>query len=156
MKCPVCNHDSTKVNDSRLTSEGEAVRRRRECTQCGFRFSTLEERVILDLQVIKKSGRAQPYSREKLERGLKRALEKRPLNQEQFHKLISSIEIEIQRRRNPDIQSTLIGELILNFLYDFDKVAYIRFASVYREYNDISGFQAELVNLEDRIPPTIR
>src|SRR3989338_1511944 len=111
MKCPVCLAEDTKVNDSRLTEEGFAIRRRRECQKCAFRFSTYEQIEILNLTVIKRNGNKEPYQREKLERGLKHALEKRPYSQDEFKKLINTIERDIQKKKQEEITSQAIGEL---------------------------------------------
>lgn len=147
MHCPVCNNKDTKVTDSRLTSDKLAVRRRRECLKCGFRFSTMEELELLDLMVIKRDGQKESYSREKLEKGLKRALEKRPITDDNFKKLVHNIERDIQKKKKREITSLEIGEIIMKRLKRFDKVAYIRFASVYRAFGDAKTFQKELSKL---------
>lgn len=147
MKCPVCLAADTKVTDSRLTSEGFAIRRRRECIQCGFRFSTFEEVEILNLTVIKRDGRREPYAREKLEGGLHKALEKRPVTKDDFKKLINRIERDIQHLQRTEITSLTIGEIVMKRLKRFDSVAYIRFASVYRSFQDVASFQRELTQL---------
>lgn len=147
MKCPVCLASDSKVTDSRLTSEGFAIRRRRECAQCGFRFSTFEEVELLNLTVIKRDGRREPYSREKLENGVRKALEKRPVTKEDFHKLINRIERDIQHLQKSEITSHTLGELVMRRLKRFDSVAYIRFASVYRSFQDVASFQRELSGL---------
>lgn len=147
MKCPVCLAADTAVTDSRIVSEGFAIRRRRQCQKCLFRFSTYEEMEILNLTVIKRDGRHEPYLKEKLERGLKRALEKRPYTADDFKKLITSIEIEIQKKKQEEITSQEIGEIVMKILRKFDKVAYIRFASVYRQFEDVQTFQKELNSL---------
>lgn len=150
MKCPVCLAADTKVTDSRLTSEGFAIRRRRECVQCGFRFSTFEEVEILNLTVIKRDGRKEPYSREKLETGVRKALEKRPVTQDDFKKLINRIERDIQHLQKNEMTSRTIGEIVMKRLKRFDTVAYIRFASVYRSFQDVASFQRELALLTSR------
>ena len=147
MKCPVCLAQDSKVNDSRLTEEGFAIRRRRECQNCGFRFSTYEQMEILNLTVIKRDGSKEPYLREKLKRGLKRALEKRPYSQDQFKKLINTVERDIQKKKKDEITSQIIGEVVMKRLKSFDKVSYIRFASVYRAFEDVKTFQKELEEL---------
>ena len=149
MKCPVCLTQDTKVNDSRLTEQGFAIKRRRECQKCGFRFSTYEQIEILNLTVIKRTGVKEPYQREKLERGLKRALEKRPYSQDQFKKLLNTIERDIQKKKKDEITSQFIGEQVMKRLKSFDKVSYIRFASVYRAFEDVKTFQKELEQLLD-------
>jgi len=147
MRCPVCLTSDTKVNDSRLIEEGYAIRRRRECQKCGFRFSTYEQIEILNLTVIKRDGRKEPYQREKLERGLNHALEKRPYTQEQFKQLINTIERDIQKHSKEEITSKTLGEIVMKRLKSFDKVSYIRFASVYRAFEDVQTFQKELEGL---------
>jgi len=147
MRCPVCLAQDSKVNDSRLIEDGFAIRRRRECLACAFRFSTNEEIEILNLTVIKRDGGTEAYQREKLERGLKRALEKRPYGQEQFKKLVNTIERDIQKKKVEEISTQEIGEAVIKRLKTFDKIAYIRFASVYRAFEDVKTFQKELEGL---------
>ncbi len=144
MRCPACHNIDTKVTDSRLVNEGVAVRRRRECVECGFRFSSYEEVEILNLTVVKRDGRREPYSREKLERGLKRAFEKRPITHENFRRLVNIIERDIQIRGRNEITSKQIGEIVMKRLKRSDPVAYIRFASVYRSFTDAESFWQEL------------
>lgn len=148
MKCPSCNNDDTKVIDSRVASDGLSIRRRRECESCSFRFSTYEEIEILDLQVIKRDGTTEGYSREKLEAGLHKALEKRPITHDEFKGLVSEIEQEIQKKTEAEkIESREIGNIVIRKLKKYDQVAYIRFASVYRQFEDIEEFKKELQKL---------
>lgn len=147
MFCPVCNHQDTKVIDSRVVNEGSSIRRRRECEKCGYRFSTTEEVELLDLTVVKRDGRREAYAREKLVRGLEKALEKRPYTETGFQRLVRKIERDIQKKRRGEITSMDIGELIMKHLKHFDKVAYIRFASVYRSFEDVKTFERELKKL---------
>jgi transcriptional repressor NrdR len=148
MRCPNCQNEDTKVLDSRPVEDGSAIRRRRECEKCEFRFSTYEEIEILDLTVIKKDGHKELYSREKLERGIKRAFEKRPHTDETLRKLISGIEQEIQKKaKDGEITSQDIGEIVMKRTKRVDKVAYIRFASVYRQFEDVDEFKEELKKL---------
>lgn len=147
MRCPVCNHNDTKVVDSRISTDGASIRRRRECEQCGFRFSTLEEIELLDLTVVKRDGRREAYAREKLVRGLEKALEKRPYTDALFQKLTHKVERDIQKKRRGEITSQDIGEIVMKHLKSFDKVAYIRFASVYRSFEDVRTFENELKKL---------
>lgn len=147
MRCAVCNHADTKVIDSRLSSDGMSVRRRRECESCGFRFSTLEETELLDLTVVKRDGRRENYSRDKLVRGLEKALEKRPFTDTSFHKLVHKIERDIQKKRRGQLTSAELGDVVMKNLRSFDKVAYIRFASVYRSFEDVKTFESELKKL---------
>jgi len=150
MHCPVCSHEDSKVIDSRLAGEGAAVRRRRECEACGYRFSTNEEVELLDLVVVKRDAGRQVYSREKLEHGLKKALEKRPITDVAFRALVHGIERDIQRRKTNEITSADIGDIVMDRLKLFDKVAYIRFASVYRQFEDVDSFTRELEKLVSR------
>ncbi|MFC1662657.1 transcriptional regulator NrdR [Patescibacteria group bacterium] len=147
MKCPACHHSDTKVTDSRLTREGLAIRRRRECLKCSFRFTTAEEVEILNLAVVKRDGRSEPYNRDKLEAGLRRALEKRPVTVEEFKRLVSRIEHDIQKKGRQEIKTREIGEIVMKNLRRLDAVAYIRFASVYRSFKDAKTFQQELNQL---------
>lgn len=147
MHCPVCNYKDTKVVDSRLSGEGTSIRRRRECHKCQYRFSTLEEIELLDLTVIKRDGRRESYNREKLVLGLHKSLEKRSYTNESFQSLTHSIERDIHKKRKREIKSSEIGEIVMNRLRGFDKVAYIRFASVYRSFEDAETFKKELENL---------
>lgn len=128
-------------------NDGTAIRRRRECLRCTFRFSTYEEAEILNLAVIKRDGRREPYSKEKLESGLRKALEKRPITQDDFRKLVNRIESDIQQKQKGEITSSVIGELVMKHLRRTDEVAYIRFASVYRSFRDVASFQRELTQL---------
>ncbi len=152
MRCPVCDYKSTKVIDSRLAQDGMSVRRRRECekARCAFRFSTQEEVELMDCAVIKRNGRREPYLREKLESGLKKSLEKRPYTQTQFHSLVHDIEREIQKIRGGEVTSEQLGEIVMGRLRGFDKVAYIRFASVYRSFEGLEMFEKELKDLSGK------
>lgn len=148
MRCPVCTSEDTKVVDSRIAADGLGIRRRRECEACEYRFSTVEEVEILDLAVTKRDGRREPYLREKLEAGLRRALEKRPCTPDQFKSLVGGVERDIQKRKKDEVSSEEIGEIVMSQLREFDTVAYIRFASVYRAFADVKTFQEELDRLE--------
>jgi transcriptional repressor NrdR len=150
MRCPVCSHTETHVVDSRLAQDETSIRRRRECDQCQFRFSTLEEIELLGLTVVKRDGRRESYSREKMERGLRRALEKRSHTEVAFRSLVQQIELAIQRERSTELTSARLGELVMQSLKSFDKVAYIRFASVYRSFEDVKTFQEELEQLTSK------
>ncbi len=151
MHCPVCSSEDTKVVDSRLSGDGYSVRRRRECEKCQNRFSTVEEMEILDLTLQKRDGRREPYSRSKLEAGLKKALEKRPCSADDFKALVGAIERDIQKKK--DLASTAeIGEIVMRHLRRFDPVAYLRFASVYRSFEDLDKFQEELDKMSARKP----
>lgn len=147
MHCPVCNHEDTKVVDTRLAGEGTSIRRRRECEACGHRFSTNEEVELLDLRVIKRDGAHEGYSRDKIEKGLRRALEKRSHTDAEFRSLVHAIERDIQKISSSEITSLQLGEIVMNRLKEFDQVAYIRFASVYRSFADVKSFTKELDEL---------
>jgi len=147
MKCPVCNYHDSKVLDSRVASDGLSIRRRRECLKCEFRFSTYEEVEILDLSVIKRDGRKESYSRDKLVKGLKCALEKRPITDDNFKKLVNSIERDLQIIRKNEVTTDQIGQIAMKHLKRLDQVAYIRFASVYQSFKDAQTFRRELNKL---------
>jgi transcriptional repressor NrdR len=144
MRCPACNFADTKVVDSRISGDGLSIRRRRECEKCEHRFSTLETLEILDLAVVKRDGRREPYSREKIESGLRKALEKRPITAEAFRKLVTTIERDIQRKGKDEVTSLDVGEIIMKHLRPFDTIGYLRFASVYRSFSDAHTFAEEL------------
>lgn len=154
MKCPNCYARETKVIDSRSVNQGLAIRRRRECLRCRSRFSTYEEVELLNFYVIKKSGQRELYDHNKLERGLRRACEKRPIPEEKILKAISRIEQKIRSSRKHEIASKIIGELVMKELKKLDEVAYIRFASVYKSFKDVESFAQELgtfTNLKKKI-----
>lgn len=150
MRCPVCNYKSTRVVDSRLGADGMSVRRRRECERqrCEFRFSTVEEMELLDVTVVKRNGKREAYSREKLMAGLKRSLEKRPYTDTELQTIVHNIERDIQKVRGGEITTLLVGDIVMKHLKTFDKVAYIRFASVYLSFEDISRFEKEVKSLK--------
>lgn len=152
MRCPVCNFKSTRVIDSRLAADGGAVRRRRECEKekCGFRFSTTEEVELLDIVVVKRNGRREQYNREKIILGVKRALQKRPYTETDLQSLIHQIERDIQKNRGGEITSADIGDIVTKRLKTFDKVAYIRFASVYKQFEDVETFAKELKKISGK------
>ncbi|MCC7522240.1 transcriptional repressor NrdR [Candidatus Uhrbacteria bacterium] len=147
MHCPVCNSPDTRVVDTRLSPDGTSIRRRRQCDACGYRFSTLEEIELLNIVIIKRDGSHEVYSREKMERGLKKALEKRPHTDADFRSLVHGIERDIQRLNETELRSSDIGAIVMERLKSFDKIAYIRFASVYRQFEDVKTFQEELARL---------
>ncbi|MDD2258016.1 transcriptional repressor NrdR [Candidatus Falkowbacteria bacterium] len=147
MKCPICYFDDTKVVDSRAATDGLSIRRRRECLKCGFRFSTYEEVEILDLMIVKRDGRRESYSREKLIFGLKKSLEKRAITEDKFKRLIHAIERELQKIRKNEITSKQIGQVVMKQLKRVDQVAYIRYASVYEQFKDANEFRKELNKL---------
>ena len=147
MHCPVCNSTETKVTDSRVINDGFSIKRRRECDKCAYRFSTREDIEIFDLTVVKRDGRREPYSKEKLTAGLQHSLHKLPVTQDAFSRLVQNIERDIQKKKRREITSSEIGEIIIKRLRKFNKVAYIRFASVYRSFQDVSGFEKEIKDL---------
>ena len=148
MLCPFCSYPNTKVVDSRETLEGRAIRRRRECEDCQARFSTYEEVEIFRLLVVKKDGRKEEYDKSKIEKGLKRAFEKRPQAEEQVEKMMGEIEYALHEKKVSEIPSQKIGSLIMEKLKDVDEVAYIRFASVYKSFGSAKSFLKALEKLK--------
>lgn len=147
MKCPFCGFEESKVIDSRPTDDGERIRRRRECIQCQKRFTTYEIIESLPLIVIKKDKSRQVFDRQKLLNGMLRACEKRPVSIESLEKAVDDIETNLQNSLDREIASAKIGELTMDKLRDIDEVAYVRFASVYRQFRDINTFMDELTKL---------
>ena len=147
MKCPFCSYEESKVIDPRPTDEGERIRRRRECLNCQKRFTTYEVIESLPIIVIKKDKSREVFNREKLLNGLLRACEKRPVSLEDLEKLIDGIELSLQNSLDREVSSERIGELVMDGLKDIDEVAYVRFASVYRQFKDIGTFMTELNKL---------
>ncbi len=150
MKCSQCQHIDTKVIESRDVSEGEAIRRRRACTKCNFRFTTYERIERPQIIVVKNNGNRELFNREKLLAGLYRATEKTPVTSLQLERLVSSIEQEIYACGDTEVNSAKIGELVMDGLSKLDEVAYVRFASVYRRFKDIAGFERELLQIRER------
>ena len=149
MKCPSCHKEDSKVVDSRSIKEGESIRRRRECNACNFRYTTYEYVLENPVKVIKKSGEREEYDRAKLEKSFSIACEKRPIPEEKIQQAISRIEEKISNISNIEIEAYQIGGLVMEELKEIDKVAFIRFASVYREFKDIGEFQAQIEDLKD-------
>ena len=147
MYCPFCNADDTRVIDSRLVAEGGQVRRRRECVKCNERFTTYEMAELLMPRVIKSDGTREPFSEDKLRAGLQRALEKRPVDVESIESAIGQIKQVLRSGGERELASREIGEAVMDQLRDLDEVAYVRFASVYRSFQDLSEFQDELNRL---------
>ncbi|MFD1410813.1 transcriptional regulator NrdR [Lapidilactobacillus gannanensis] len=147
MQCPRCHHNSLKVVDSRPADEGRAIRRRRECENCGYRFTTFERIEQTPLLVIKKNGTREEFNREKIMRGLVRAAEKRPITMDQMTDVVDKVERDIRQSGENEIQSNDIGELVMKYLAKLDDVAYIRFASVYRQFKDMNVFMQEVQEL---------
>jgi len=148
VKCPFCGNLDTRVVDSRATDSSDSIRRRRECMKCSQRFTTFERIEDIPLTVIKKNGTRAPFNRGKLIAGLGRATAKRHVPASQLEKVISDIEIQLKNEFKYEISSKELGEMVLTHLKDIDKVAYVRFASVYREFKDIDEFLAELKRLQ--------
>lgn len=144
MQCPKCHYTSSKVIDSRPTDEGRSIRRRRECLECGFRYNTYERVEQTPLLVIKRDGTREEFSRDKLLRGIVRSAEKRPVSVEQMNKLVDKVEESIRNIADQEIESKKIGEYVMPHLIELDEVAYIRFASVYREFQSRESFMQEL------------
>ena len=144
MKCPFCSHENTRVIDSRPADENNSIRRRRGCDECGKRFTTYEKVETIPLIVIKKDNNRETYDRSKIEAGVLRACHKRPISADQINELVDAVETAIFNREDKEISSGIIGEMVMNKLKDLDTVAYVRFASVYREFKDINTFMDEL------------
>ncbi len=149
MKCPFCNKDSTRVIDSRPAEDNNSIRRRRQCDECQRRFTTYEKIEAIPLVVIKKDNNREPYDRSKIEAGVFRSCHKRPISVEQITALVDEIETAIFNREDKEIPSHVIGELVMDKLKDLDPVAYVRFASVYREFKDVNTFMNELKKILD-------
>lgn len=140
MKCPFCQNTDNKVLDSRLTPDSDSIRRRRECEKCTKRFTTYERIELCDASVVKKDGRREPFSREKVLKGIMRACEKRPVKREQMEAIVGTIEAALRQSDKEEIKSSKVGELVMQGLAQLDDVAYVRFASVYKKFKDTSQF----------------
>ena len=150
MKCPFCNHENTRVIDSRPAEENNSIRRRRVCDECGKRFTTYEKVETIPLIVIKKDNNREQYDRAKIEAGVLRACHKRPISANDINKLIDEVETEIFAREEKEIASDEIGSIVMDKIKDLDDVAYVRFASVYREFKDVNTFMSELKKMLDK------
>lgn len=150
MQCPRCQNNGSKVVDSRPADDGKAIRRRRECEKCGYRFTTFERLEQAPILVVKKNGNREEFSREKLLRGLRRACEKRPVTAEEQERIVNRVEYKIRDHGESEVKSTKVGEYVMEELADLDDVAYIRFASVYRQFKDIEVFMKEMQELEKK------
>ena len=144
MKCPYCSEIENKVIDSRLSKDGRTIRRRRECILCGRRFTTYEKLEEVLPMVVKKDGRREPFHRDKIIEGMKKACQKRPVSIDKIEEFVDALESSLQELGKKEIESKEIGERVINNLKEWDEVAYVRFASVYRQFKDISEFMAEL------------
>jgi transcriptional repressor NrdR len=157
MRCPYCDADNDRVLDSRASEDGRSIRRRRMCNHCQRRFTTYERVEESTIAVIKKGNVREPFSREKISRGLERACWKRPISAEQIRKIVSLVEAEIYQDFEDEVPSEAIGEILMRYLVDLDQVAYVRFASVYREFKDLNDFVSELrpiMRPKKRVEPT--
>lgn len=144
MKCPFCSFDEDKVIDSRSSNEGKSVRRRRECISCKKRFTTYEYVEEVPLMVIKKDGRREPFDRNKVLSGILKACEKRPVSMEKVEATVDKVEKDLQKTFDKEVKAQSVGELVMEHLHKLDEVAYVRFASVYRQFKDINQFMKEL------------
>lgn len=147
MECPNCHQNSSRVIDSRPSDENRAIRRRRECEKCGFRFTTFERIEQVPLLVIKNDATREPFNRDKILHGVVMAAQKRPVSIEQLNDLVDKVENDIRKQGINEISSKKIGELVMNYLADLDDVAYIRFASIYRQFKDVSGFMEAMEDM---------
>ena len=150
MKCPYCNNQETQVTDTRETESLEATRRRRECAKCGKRFTTYERVEEADIVVVKKDGKRERFQRQKLLNGILKACEKRSVPLEKIEKIVDDVESDLRKRDSVEIDSRVIGEITMRKLKSLDKIAYIRFASVYREFEDLDRFEEELEKLQKK------
>jgi len=149
MHCPFCGNEETKVIDSRLAGEGRQVRRRRECTACGERFSTFESAELVMPRIVKRDDARQPFDENKLRSGIVRAFEKRPVSAEIIEKIIASISHRLQSLGEREVPARTIGDMVMDELQKVDEVAYVRFASVYRSFQDVTEFQDEIRRLQE-------
>jgi transcriptional repressor NrdR len=147
MKCPFCGFDDTQVKDSRPAEDSAAIRRRRACTECGARFTTFERVQLREITIIKTDGRRVPFEREKLARSIRVALRKRPVDEDRIEKLVNSIQRRLETEGESEIPSNKIGEIVMETLKELDQVAYVRFASVYRNFGEAKDFQSFLGEL---------
>lgn len=150
MKCPYCGYEETQVIDTRETENLEATRRRRECLKCNKRFTTYERVEEAEIIVVKKGGKRERFERQKLMNGILKACEKRPIPLEKVEKLVDEVESDLRKRDSVEVESKVIGEIAMKKLKTLDKVAYIRFASVYREFEDLERFEEELEKLQKK------
>ncbi len=148
MQCPYCHYEDTSVLESRVAEEGTAMRRRRECLRCGKRFTTYERAEGVDIKVIKKDGRRERFDREKLRKGIVKATWKRPVSMEEIEKMVDEIEAILRKKKSTEVRSWEIGNLVINRLKKLDPLAYLLFASVYRDFRDLSDFEEEIAKLK--------
>ncbi len=144
MKCPFCGNIDDKVIDSRMQAEGLSIRRRRECLKCGKRFTTYEYVENAPMMVVKRDGTRKRFDREKIKEGIMKACEKRPVSMDRIEDIVEEITKEVHRKAEREVKTTIIGKMVMDRLYELDEVAYVRFASVYRRFKDVSHFKKEL------------
>lgn len=147
MKCPFCRCMEDKVIDSRIVADGASIRRRRECTQCAKRFTTFENIEEVPIIVIKKNKAREPFDRKKIKDGITRACEKRPVSMDQIDNLLDSVQDALEKMQTREVESSLIGQLVMDKIHSLDEVAYVRFASVYRQFKDVTEFLEEVSHL---------
>ncbi len=150
MKCPFCGTENTRVIDSRPADDGSSIRRRRQCDECSKRFTTYEKVEAIPLVVIKKDNNREPYDRSKIEAGVFRSCHKRPISVDQINSLVDEVETAVFNMEEKEIPSSMIGQLVMEKLRDLDPVAYVRFASVYREFKDVNTFMSEIKKILDK------
>jgi len=149
MRCPFCGHEDTQVKDSRPAEDGAAIRRRRFCTSCGQRFTTVERVQLRELTVVKSGGRRQPFDLEKLSRSIRTALRKRPVDGDRIDRIVNGIVRQLEASGESEIPSSMIGQHVMDTLKEVDEVAYVRFASVYRDFREAKDFEAFLGSLDE-------
>lgn len=156
MRCPFCSEPDTKVIDSRLANEGDSVRRRRECLTCGERFTTFETAELVMPRIVKQDGTREPFNEEKLRGGILRALEKRPVETDDIDEALNRIMHRLRATGDREVPSRVLGEWVMDELRDLDEVAYVRFASVYRSFQDVNAFREEIERLQNEPSPEVR
>lgn len=149
MRCPFCGHNDTQVKDSRPTEDNSVIRRRRSCPECGARWTTMERVQLREISVVKKDGKKELFDREKLTRSLRVALQKRPVDEDQIERIVNSIQRRLESLGETEVPSKVIGEIVMDVLADLDKVAYVRFASVYRNFREAKDFEDFVGTLGD-------
>ncbi len=149
MRCPFCGHNDTQVKDSRPTEDNSAIRRRRSCPECGARWTTFERVQLREISVVKKDGKKELFDREKITRSLRVALQKRPVDEDQIERIVNSIQRRLESLGETEVPSKVIGEIVMDVLADLDKVAYVRFASVYRNFREAKDFEDFVGTLGD-------
>ena len=150
MQCPYCRYEDTSVLESRVAEDGAAMRRRRECLRCGKRFTTYERAEGVDIKVIKKDGRRERFDREKLRKGIVKATWKRPVAMEEIEKIVDEVEMILRKKKSMEVRSWEIGNLVINRLRKLDPLAYLLFASVYRDFRDLDDFELEIKKLKEK------